>query len=187
MPLLRSLAIASALNFSPVGVTADPIEDATLRYLRVLVEPLSRDPEIVAALRAANLASASLAPTEVEVLDREWRAEVGAADQPLIDSVVSRPLSARLRTWIDTTNGGAIEAFVMDARGLLVAAAEPTSDYWQGDEAVHSEAILHGAHVELPRFDASSLRYSMASGLAVFDPETGEAIGAEAPPGAIPL
>ncbi len=36
------------------------------------------------------------------------------------------------------------EVFVMDARGLNVAASDVTSDYWQGDEEKFSETFPKG-------------------------------------------
>ena len=69
----------------------------------------------------------------------------------------------------------------MDAQGLNVAASDMTSDYWQGDEAKHSEtygAGPDGFHISEIEFDDSTQRYQAQVSFTLIDPATGSAIGA---------
>jgi len=99
---------------------------------------------------------------------------------PLIDDVLQNPTSDFLRQRIATAGGTIAEIFVMDARGLNVAAAEATSDYWQGDEEKFSETYpkgpnaIHFGEVEL---DGSSGEVQAQVSMSIVD-TTGAVVGA---------
>ena len=68
----------------------------------------------------------------------------------------------------------------MDQVGLNVAVSEPTSDYWQGDEAKWSQTYLAGAgamHVSDVELDESTQTYQAQVSLTVVD-ASGAPIGA---------
>lgn len=92
-------------------------------------------PVVFISLKAQNKRHADLDATQIEELDKQWRAERDAEDQPLIAATLSSPLSSYL-TQVQASSGGLFtEIFVMDAKGLNVGQSAVTSDYWQGDEA----------------------------------------------------
>jgi hypothetical protein len=67
----------------------------------------------------------------------------------------------------------------MDASGLTVAMSDPTSDYWQGDEAKWRETYPAGAgavHVSEVDLDQSTQTYQSQVSLTVVD--AGEPVGA---------
>ena len=69
----------------------------------------------------------------------------------------------------------------MDKTGLNVGQGEPTSDYWQGDEAKWQETYLVGpdaVFIDDIDFDGSSGMFLAQVDAAIADPETGEVIGA---------
>ena len=69
----------------------------------------------------------------------------------------------------------------MDARGLNVAASQPTSDYWQGDEANFSETYMVGpnaVHFSEIEFDDSTQTEQAQMSFTINHPTTGEPIGA---------
>ncbi|WP_424981057.1 PDC sensor domain-containing protein [Maritalea sp. S77] len=82
-----------------------------------------------------NTQTADYTQDQIDQLDAQWRAEVDAAEKPLIDEVMARPLSNYLKSVQDESNGVITEIFVVDAMGLNVGQSAVTSDYWQGDEA----------------------------------------------------
>ena len=64
-----------------------------------------QDKVVIAALKQQNAKHASLNEDEIKKLDKQWRAEVDAAQKPLIDSVIKNELSAFLSKKKDEAKG----------------------------------------------------------------------------------
>lgn len=180
----RPITIAAALCCL-WGVTAhadaaqpDAVQTLIRDYLDRVVVPFAGTSQVVTAVTTQNTQTRYLSISEIDTLDRTWRAEIGAIQSPLIDTVVTSPLADTLRQWIGQSDGLILEVFVMDLRGLNVAAGTPTSDYWQGDEIKHRETLETGYHIGPMSFDASIQRYTLEAAVAVFDPDTRSIIGA---------
>lgn len=138
-------------------------------------------PEILAALTAQNAAHAALDQAQIDALDAAWRAELDMAERPTIEPVLKNAAADYLRGLQAQAPGRIMEAFVMDARGLNVAAAQPTSDFWQGDEDKFSKTYALGAeaiHVGEVEFDESSQIYQLQVSFTISDPASGQPIGA---------
>jgi len=166
-----ALAAATANEFRP------RLEALAEREIRAILS----DPALIEAVRAQNARNAGLGRAEIESLDGEWRAQVGAAEAPLIRAVTDSPLAEALRRRQAASAGLYSEIFVMDAVGLNVAASDATSDYWQGDEAKWQQSYGAGPkamHVGEIEFDESAQAYLSQISVAIADPETGQPIGA---------
>ena len=151
------------------------------QYVRESVMAWASNPEIVNAVIARNGETADLSEAEIIALDNDWRAEIGTASTPTIDSVMTRGASGFLKAQVAGSNGTITEVFVMDARGLNVASSGITSDYWQGDEAKFQQTYPMGVdaiHVGDVEFDESAQSYLSQVSFTLVDPTTGEAIGA---------
>ncbi len=138
-------------------------------------------PVIVAAVQAQNADTAGYDQARIDTLDRTWRAEVGKAATPMIAPVIGNAAARFLREKIAQSDGRIVEVFVMDAKGLNVAASAPTSDYWQGDEAKFRNSFGKGAQgVDLGEvaFDESAQAFIAQISAPVIDPDTGAPIGA---------
>ena len=137
--------------------------------------------EVIAAVKAQNEMTSGYDQAKIDELDKTWRAEADAADQPMIDAVLENDLSAYLADQQDGSSELYTEIFVMDAKGLNVGQSAVTSDYWQGDEAKWKETFLKGkgaVHVgELEEDDSTQQLQSQVS-VAVVDPDSGDTIGA---------
>ncbi len=137
------------------------------------------DPVLIDAIRAQNAETAGLSEADILERDTRWRAEIGGAETPMIDRVLTGPAAERLRAAAAESGGLFTEIFVMDAVGLNVAASGVTSDYWQGDEAKWQETYPTGAHhigeIEL---DESTQAFQSQVSVAILDPENGTPIGA---------
>jgi hypothetical protein len=160
---------------------ANDYAPAMQAFLDSEVRAWAEDPVIVAAIAAQNDRTAGLPQSEIDALDQAWRAEVGGADTPTIDPVLSNDAAAFLRERVADSGGMITEIFAVDARGLNVAASAVTSDYWQGDEAKFQQTFPAGAggvHLGEVEFDESTQTYQGQISLTVTDPETGEPIGA---------
>ncbi len=103
-----------------------------------------KKPVVYISIDAQNKRYQSIASSEVDSLDKQWRAERKKDDQPLIAAILSNPLSNYL-TQIQAASGGLFtEIFVMDAKGLNVGQSAITSDFWQGDEAKFKKTYPKG-------------------------------------------
>ncbi|WP_211212132.1 hypothetical protein [Kiloniella laminariae] len=103
-----------------------------------------QNPVVEISLLSQNKKYATLPQSEVDNLDKQWRAERELEDQPLIAATLSSPLSSYLTQIQAASIGLFTEMFVMDAKGLNVGQSAITSDFWQGDEAKFSETYPKG-------------------------------------------
>lgn len=169
-----------AMNATGGAATAQDY-DASLLAIAEDARVWAADPTVIAAVRAQNAETADIEQAEIDSLDAQWRAEVGAGDTPLIDEVSGRDASAALVDIRDGAEGLITEIFVMDAHGLNVAVSDVTSDYWQGDEAKWAETYLVGpdaVHLGDVEFDESTQAFQSQVSVTVVDPDSGEPIGA---------
>jgi len=162
------------------ALAADYQSSAT-QYITDHVETWVEAPEILEAIQAQNDANAVLSQAQIDSLDAAWRAEIDAPNKPTITPILNNPTSDLLRSKIDESNGVIVEAFLMDNRGLNVATAGLTSDYWQGDEAKFTETFGKGAgamQIGEVEFDESSQTYSVQVSFTIVDAKTATPIGA---------
>ncbi|MEL6481656.1 MAG: hypothetical protein AAFQ75_09420 [Pseudomonadota bacterium] len=138
------------------------------------------DPIFLYAIREQNERNGRLRQGKIDFLDQEWRAEKGAG--PMIFDLLDRQASIILRDRRELSNGVITEIILMDQYGLNVAISDPTSDFWQGDEAKYQETYLKGkgaVHVGEVEFDDSTQLYQTQVSMTVTDPENDDApIGA---------
>jgi hypothetical protein len=145
------------------------------------IKAFASSPEVIAAIKAQNAASAGYDEAKITELDTKWRAEAEGSDQPMIDEVLARPVSKMLADVQDGSDGLFTEIFVMDAKGLNVGQSEVTSDYWQGDEAKWKETFLAGPdaiHLSEVEEDESTQTFQSQVSMAIADPDSGSVIGA---------
>jgi hypothetical protein len=139
------------------------------------------DPLVIEAVKAQDENNKSLSQQQVDDLDKTWRAEVNAASRPLVDSVLKNKLSAYLADKKASSAGLVTEIFVMDNKGLNVGQSDPTSDYWQGDEAKWKNTFLKGPDaifVDKVEKDESTQMFQSQVSMSIKDPATGAVIGA---------
>ncbi|PYF08595.1 hypothetical protein C8J30_11211 [Rhodobacter viridis] len=174
----RAATLALALLALPAQA-----EDVSQQVKGIVEKDLrawAADPALVAAVMAANEAHSALSQPQIDSLDAAWKAELDTASRPTIDPILASPVSKALKAQLEASGGRFTEAFVTDNRGLNVAQAGPTSDYWQGDEAKFQETYPKGAdavYVSEVEFDESSQSYSVQASFTVTDPATKSPIG----------
>lgn len=171
--------VLGAVAASPAFASSE--QAAMQNYLDSNISVFAQAPEIIEAVIAQNARTGGIDQSEIDALDQTWRAEVGAAATPTISAVLDSPASDFLRAQIEAGGGSLTEIFVMDARGLNVATASVTSDYWQGDEAKFLETYAVGpaaAHFGEIEQDESTGTYQAQISFTLTDPASGEAIGA---------
>jgi hypothetical protein len=138
-------------------------------------------PVVIEALKARNAANAGVDQAAIDALDVKWRAEVEAGGGPMVAETLASPTSEALRK-IQAAHAGLLtELFVMDNLGLVVGESDPTSDYWQGDEAKWSRTYPVGPDalfVDEVEFDDSTQTMQAQASFTIADPATGAAIGA---------
>lgn len=175
--------ILSAATFSMAfgAAHANDLKPALEDYMQSEISTWADDPRLLAAVIAQNEMTEGYTQGDIDALDQAWRGEVGAANQPTITPIVTNQVADFLREQVAASEGRITEIFVMDARGLNVAASAPTSDFWQGDEEKHSETYGLGpnaVHISDVEFDESSQSYQAQISFTLADPTTGSPIGA---------
>ena len=117
---------------------------------------------------------------EIDALDKQWRAETKATDQPLITAVLAHPLSTYLTRIQAGSAGLYTEIFIMDAKGLNAGQSSITTDYWQGDEAKYQKTFPVGpdaVFIDEPEYEDKSATWRRQINVTLTD-ETGKPIGA---------
>jgi hypothetical protein len=180
-PILTSILALGALAFMAGTSTAEEAHVAPVTaYLNENVVPWLSDPAVISAIKAQNEKTAALGDADIEALDQKWRAEVEAADKPMIADVLGNDLSKFLQEKQAGSNGVISEVFVMDAKGLNVGQSDATSDYWQGDEAKFQKSFGAGKDVifvdEVEKDESTQALQSQAS--VTISDESGTPIGA---------
>lgn len=172
--LVLFLANTSALH-------ADDMRQALQTYLDDHVALWANDPVLVTAIQAQNVETAGYDQSRIDEMDQLWRGFVGNNDAEIIAKVIAKAAADFLRMQVMQSGGAITEAFVMDARGLNVAASVPTSDYWQGDEAKFTQTYpLGGAavHIGDVALDDSTQQVQGQISMTIVDQATGAAVGA---------
>lgn len=147
--VLRTVGVLAVILFSvaPADTRAEGapssvlVDDALIRDLRRAIQV----PVAMISVAAQNARTADLSDSDVFWVDREWREQRDAEDQPLVAELFGSPLSSYL-LYIQAASVGLItEIIVMDARGLNVGQSALTSDYWQGDEEKFTRTVSRGS------------------------------------------
>jgi len=169
------------LALSATAASAGDGDAHARAFLDAHIRPWAEDPVIVEAIKAQNQRNTAITDADIQKLDQEWRAEVGAASQPVLDPVLKNPVADFLRARQADSGGAITEAFVMDNHGLNVAATDALSDYWQGDEDKFQKTYPLGAdavHISEVELDDSSQSYQQQISIPITDPASGQPIGA---------
>lgn len=135
---------------------------------------------LISAIKAQNGETTGYDQAMIDSLDQQWRAEVDAADKPLINDVLGNELSAWLKQVQEESQGLYTEIFAMDAVGLNVGQSGVTSDYWQGDEGKWQNTYGVGAgavDVSDVELDESTQTFQSQVSVPVLD-EAGNPVGA---------
>ena len=160
---------------------AEPHEAPMRDFANNTVSSWISNPVVVEAIKAQNDEHANLSQDEIDKLDKQWRAETGSSDRPLIDEVLAKALSDFLAETKNGTRGLVTEVFVMDNKGLNVGQSDVTSDYWQGDEAKWKKTYLAGPDaifIDEVEQDESTQMFQSQLSMSIVDPATGDVIGA---------
>lgn len=177
--LLAGFALLSAAWSAPAS--ANEYAASIRRYFEQHVRPWLQEAVVVETVKRQNAETAGLSGDRIGELDREWRQQSEAGGGPLVEEVLTRDLSKFLARKKAESGGYITEIFVMDARGLNVGQSDPTSDYWQGDEAKWQKTFAVGpdaVFVDDIDFDESTGMFQSQISATVTDPQTGEPIGA---------
>jgi hypothetical protein len=179
---MKNLLISTALILATApALHADNFEAAMKAFVENNVVSWASDPTLVDAINAQNLETSAYNAAKIEELDQIWRSFGGAKEADIVANVISNPAADFLRTHAANSNGAITEVFIMDAKGLNVAASDVTSDYWQGDEEKFTQTYpmgntaMHFGDVEL---DESTQEVQGQVSITLVDEATGEAIGA---------
>ncbi len=171
--------LAAVMTGFGANAIADEVSDSLTRMARTEVQEWLNSAIVRDQVKAQNSKHGGMSETEIIALDKQWRAETAASDQPLIRQVLATPLSSYLAEVKEKSGGKYTEIFVMDSVGLNVGQSDVTSDYWQGDEAKWQQTFKVGPdaiHIGDVEMDESTQQLQVQLSLPVV--ENGAVIGA---------
>lgn len=142
-----------------------------------LIKELAEDPPIIKAVRESSQKNRDITLAEILKLDDKWKKTEGLDE--FIKSFITNECAQYLIDFQEA-NDGFPEIFVTDEKGLIVAEANKTSDYYQADEDWWINAYNEGRgksfHGEI-EYDESARAEAIALYIPVIEPETQRAIG----------
>lgn len=180
-PAVLAAGIIAALCASSDASETHEFTEELTAHGRDVIAPLLTDPVVISALREQNRDHVRIGQEEIDALDAQWEAELDSDTRPLIEEVLSRPVSDYLAGIQEGAEGVYTEMFLMDAVGLNAGQSTLTSDFWQGDEAKWQESFGAGAdaiHIGAIEYDESSQVFQSQISLPVIDPDNRRPIGA---------
>ncbi|MEM1343143.1 MAG: hypothetical protein AAGI34_01025 [Pseudomonadota bacterium] len=175
---IAALALAAfatpslAQDVPPIEAYAEDVADLAATDLLDWI----RDPVVIDAIREANVMHASMTQSQIDALDLEWRRQTKIDAKYMIYDLLDRQASIVLRDKRETSKGIITEIIVMDKWGLNAAISDPTSDYYQGDEAKYRDTYPLGkdaVHVSEVEYDESTQKFQTQVSLTVVDPTDG--------------
>jgi len=173
--ILVGLSLLALSGFA----SADEVKDSLIALAKNEVQTWLNTPAVWDQVKAQNSKNQGMSEADIISLDKQWRAETSASDQPLISKVLATSLSSYLSDVKEKSAGVYTEIFVMDSVGLNVGQSDVTSDYWQGDEAKWQKTYPVGPgsyHIGDVEMDESSQQLQVQLSLPVV--ENGTVIGA---------
>ena len=180
--VLRGTTMGAALLlFAAPALASDAHIAPMTDFANATVKQWIGNDLVVQAVKAQNSRHAGLSQSDIDKMDKDWRAQTDAGSKPMIDAVLGNALSRFLADQKNATGGLVTEVFVMDNRGLNVGQSDVTSDYWQGDEAKWKKTYLAGPEavfVDEIEQDESTQQFQSQLSMAITDPASGEVIGA---------
>ena len=181
---LRSLMLAAtvvaALGVALPSFAQDDYTAPLTELANGKLREIAQNPALISAIVAQNQQTAGYDAAKIDALDKQWRAEVDAADKPLINATLANEASQTLAKAQADSAGLFTEIFATDAVGLNVAQSSVTSDYWQGDEDKFTKSFGAGAagvflgEVEQ---DESTQTFQSQVSITITDPASGQPIG----------
>ncbi len=178
---MRNLLITAGFIVGAFSASANDYKPAMQAYLDSNVSTWAQSTVLIDAIRAQNAQTSGYDQAEINRLDQVWRSEVGTSSSQMISEVLENDAASFLSEQLGSSGGIISEIFVMDARGLNVAASDVTSDYWQGDEAKFQKTFEIGpdsVHFGDVEFDESSQTYQGQVSIVIVDPTSNVPIGA---------
>ncbi|ESR24210.1 hypothetical protein [Lutibaculum baratangense] len=180
--ILKVSAIAAVMAAAATPALASDDHVAPIRdYVNAELMQALQDPAVIAAIREQNEETGAFGQAKVDELDLQWRQEVKDGGGPLMEETMASALSDYLKGVKDGQQGMITELFVMDAKGLNVGQSDPTSDFWQGDEAKWQKTYGAGSReifVDEVEHDESTQTLQSQASVAIVDPESDELVGA---------
>ncbi len=158
---------------SPVFSLA-PEVDAILRNKLELLQPLVQDPQILAAVRTANQTHAKLDEAAIEQLERRFQNE--PLSSPFLHTLLETSAAEVLKTF-QKKNPGFAAIFVTDRYGLIVAATNKTTNYYQAGEHWWRQTFRAGCWYGAIEYDESSQTEAVPLYVLIRDPTTAEPLG----------
>lgn len=147
--------------------------DAVKKFMKEVLMTYCDNAVFVAEIKKQN--ASDLPMDQIMAWDKEWAA--AESEIPLMKRMMGNATADEVRR-IVALHPPLAETFVMDKRGANVGQNEPTSDYFQGDEAKWSDTYeKHTIWIGKDSLDQSTFQKLQHVSFPIFD-ENGEVVGA---------
>ncbi len=127
------------------------------------IKSIENNPVIINHIIASNKMSRDISNSEIALKDNQWRRELITNQYNFINSVLNADASRELKKIKNNRSNTYGEIFIMNNKGLTIAMTQPTSDYWQGDEAKWQETFQENGqrfHLGDVEFDESAQAFT---------------------------
>ena len=83
--------------FATAALASDAHVAPMTDFAKSTVKQWTSNPTVIEAIKAQNAKHAGLSQTDIDSMDKDWRAQTDAGSKPMIDAVLGNALSAYLR------------------------------------------------------------------------------------------
>lgn len=155
------------------SLALNPTEKTTLNNISYqLKRQLGRSQLLINSVIKQNQQNKNLSLKEINDLDDIWRKGNTGASQDLQKSILTNEASLFLKQFKQRSDGLYLEIIIIDKKGLNVAQSDPSSDFWQGDEAKFNNTYAKAANavfIDVIKYDPSSRAYSSQISFTIKD------------------
>ena len=141
---MKGTTVLVALLFAAASTAFAAAPQKVLDLANGDLAKMGEDATIVAAVKAQNAQGITM--DQIKKLDEEWIATKKAGQKPALMVEKMNNDCAKYLNGLKAKNAYITEIFVTDNQGGNVCQTDPTSDYWQGDEAKFTK-VFNGAPI----------------------------------------
>ncbi|MEC8066911.1 MAG: PDC sensor domain-containing protein [Pseudomonadota bacterium] len=127
--------------FTTTSIAQERDAGLYLKHISDDIKSIESNPVIISHIIASNKINRDISNSEILLKDNQWRRELITNQYNFINSVLNADASRELKKIKNNRGNIYGEIFIMNNKGLTIAMTQPTSDYWQGDEAKWQETF----------------------------------------------
>lgn len=163
---------------SPTAKLSEAVQKILNEKKDLIEKEVAESPAVIEEVKIHNEKNKNLSSGEIQKIDQEWIASKKVVAD-FMKEFLTEPIAEFLISFQESHEGFA-EIFMTDARGLMVAMTNKTSDYLQSDEDWWVKCYANGqglAYYGNIEYDESAMSESIAVFVPIKDPQDNKAVG----------